>query len=361
MRTKITIFLLFYFTNIFSQDLKEFANNVLIKYDIPEISFAVVTKDSILVKNTLGHHQFDQINDNQNATLNDLFHLGSNTKAITSFIAAYLVENGKINWNTKFFDLFPNLKLKSNSKYYNITLEELLIHRGRIQPFTSGLEYKQLPKFMGDKNKQRNQFSQYVLTLPAIENDEDYNYSNAGYSIATMMLEKVSKKSWEKLIDEVLVKRLNINVAFGWPNRNFENQPYGHWIENGKLVPILPNIDYNLNLAEPAGDLSMDIENYSKFIQLNIDGLSGNDNFLKSNTYKYLHTSKKHYALGWGNFENINNQISEHSGSDGTFFAYTQIDRKNLIGYIVFVNSGTENAQKGVFEMIKEMKNKIHR
>ena len=195
------------------------------------------------------------------------------------------------------------------------------------------------------------------MTLKPIKNKEKYNYSNAGYSIATLMLEKVSGKSWEKLVDIILSKKLNLYFSFGWPNRNFENQPFGHWIENGKLVSISPNIDYDLSMAEPAGDLSMNIENYAKFIQLNIQGLAGQSNFLKAKTYQYIHTNKDEYAIGWGNYTKNNEQISEHAGSDGTFFSYTLIDRKNLIGYIVLVNSGSTTAQNGVYEMINKMKN----
>lgn len=352
---------IFFFKISSAQNLKKMADSIIAKNEIPEMTFAVVTKDSILIQKTIGHHKITEVQEKQNETSKDLFHLGSNTKAITSFVAAYLVEKKKIKWDTKFFDLFPELKKKSNRKYYDITLENLLSHRAFVHPFTSGLEYSKLPKFIGNTQQKRAEFSKYVLTLEPINNENVYTYSNAGYSVATMMLEKVSGKSWEKLVSEILQSKLKLDFRFGWPNRNLENQPFGHWIENGKLTPVEPKTDYDLSLAEPAGDLSMNIENYSRFIQLNISGLSGKNNFLKSANYKYLHTAKKEYAMGWGNYEKNNSEISEHAGSDGTFFSYAQIDRKKLIGYIVIVNSGTEKAQKGVFAMINLMKTKYGR
>lgn len=355
-KTLAIIILTLFSSLIFGQDFTKIAKKIMEKDSIPEMAFAIVTKDNIIIQKVVGHHKISEIN--SSANLSDYFHLGSNTKAITSFIAASLVENKKIKWNTKFFDLFPELKNKSNQNYLNITLEDLLSHRAKIQPFTSGAEYQKLPIFFGNKKEKRRKFAEYVLTLEPVRNNKNYNYSNAGYSVATLMLEKVSGKSWEKLISKILKQKLKIDFAFGWPNRNFENQPYGHWIENGKLTPVPANIDYDLSMAEPAGDLSMNIENYAKFIQLNIQGLSGKDNFLKSETYKFLHTAKNEYAIGWGNFTKNNEQISEHAGSDGTFFSYAQIDRKNLIGYIVLVNNGSESAQNGVFEMVNKLKNK---
>tara|TARA_R100001369_G_scaffold31716_3_gene56247 strand:+ start:1153 stop:2244 length:1092 start_codon:yes stop_codon:yes gene_type:complete len=357
-RIILIIILLLAFNNIEAQNFEKFAKNIMLKDSIPEMTFAIITKDSISIKKILGHHKITELNEKPNANINDLFHLGSNTKAITGFIAGYLVDKNKIEWDTKFFDLFPKLKKKSNKDYHNITLKDLLTHRANTQPFTSGAEYQKLPKFNGNKQQQRAKFARYVLTLLAVNNTANHNYSNAGYSVATVMLEKVSGKSWENLCNEILKSNLNIDFVFGWPNRNAQNQPYGHWIENGKIVPVNPNTEYDLSLAEPAGDISMNIDNYTKFIQLNIKGLSKENDFLNLETYNFLHTAKEEYAIGWGNYTKNDKQISEHSGSDGTFFCYAQIDRKKLIGYVVIVNSGTQNAQNGVFEMINELKKK---
>jgi hypothetical protein len=40
---------------------------------------------------------------------------------MTAFIIAKYVEKGKLNWNTKFFDLFPSWKSKSKPEYAKMT------------------------------------------------------------------------------------------------------------------------------------------------------------------------------------------------------------------------------------------------
>lgn len=339
-----------------AQDFIKIAGDIMLKDSIPEMTFAIISKNKILIQNTLGHHKITELNEKPNARINDFFHIGSNTKAITGFIAAYLVENDRIKWNTKFFDLFPELKKQSDPEYYNITLEDLFTHRARIHPFTSSAEFQNCPEFTGTKQEKREKFAEFVLTLPPVENNNTYLYSNAGYSAATIMLEKVSEKSWEELCTEILKEKLQIDFAFGWPNRNFENQPFGHVSENGVLFPIPPETDYDLSLIEPGGDLSMNIANYAKFIQLNLKGLSKEDNILKSETYEYLHTAKEEYAVGWGNYTENGKRISGHSGSDGTFFSRVVIDREKMIGYIVIANCGSESTQMGVKEMINELR-----
>lgn len=360
MKKTYSIFLILLSFSIYSQNLNAIADSLRIKYKIPEIAFAIISVDSINEMQTLGFHKIESKKIDDEAKIYDYFHLGSNTKAITGFISAYLVEQNKISWLTKFFDLFPKLKKESNEAFYEITLEDLLSHRARIQPYTSGIEYQKLPKFVGTKSEKRKQFCEYLLKNEPLKlNDKAFNYSNAGYSIATLMLEKVTGKTWEELVNIVLKQKLKLDYKLGWPNRFVINQPWGHWIKNDTLKSLSPDTKYDLSLAEPAGDISMQLNDYAKFIQLNLIGLDGKDNFLKSTTYEYLHYGKKEYAIGWGNVNNDKRKISEHAGSDGTFFCYTQIDKNKKKAYIILINCATEEAQKGLFELLKIMKKKF--
>jgi len=92
--------------------MKAFADSIRIKYQIPELAYAVVSADGIFEFQISG---VQRIHTNLQAKQSDRFHLGSNTKAITCFIAALLVQQEKIKWDTKIFDLFPELKVKRNS------------------------------------------------------------------------------------------------------------------------------------------------------------------------------------------------------------------------------------------------------
>lgn len=355
------MFLLATSSTIEAQELEKVTDSLMLKNQIPELGFAVVSADTILELKILGFNRIDLKNGHTEANISDYFHLGSNTKAITGFIAAYLVENNKIEWTTKFFDLFPCWKKQSNPAYYHITLADLLSHRARIQPYTSGLEYQQLPKFKGDKSDQRKQFSKYLLFQNPVKNSKKvYNYSNGGYSIAALMLEKVSGETWEKLTKQIMSKA-NLDVQFGWPNKLGLNQPYGHWIENDTLKPVSPSVDYNLALGEPAGDISMTLPDYARFIQLNLQGLSGRNNILKAGTYHFLHFGLEDYSIGWANVNNADKQLSEHSGSAGTFFSYALINKNKNLAYIIVANSATPGTQEGIFKLLDRLRKKYGR
>lgn len=102
-------FLLFITLNSVGQIHAHFADSIRQKYKIPELAYAVISSSKTIELEVLGFHK---VNSNFKAQINDKFRIGSNTKTITSYIAALLVKQGKLNYDTKFFDLFPELKKK---------------------------------------------------------------------------------------------------------------------------------------------------------------------------------------------------------------------------------------------------------
>lgn len=355
MRNKL-VFLFFLSLSAFiqAQNHIRFADSIRKANNIPEISYAVVTANKVLEIKALGFHSVAL---KDSATLKDRFHIGSNTKAMTAFIAAKYVEKGKLKWNTKFFDLFPDLKKTSKPQYYNITLQDLLSHRARVQAF-QGENDTIIPEFKGNAQEKRNKFGAFVLTLKPVELNLEmkYVYSNAGYTLAAMMLEKVTGKSWEQLVNKVYNDDLKMKVKLSWPENQLSNDTWGHSFEDNKLVPVPSNTDYHLDFTEPAGDINLSLGDYIKFIQLNIQGLQGENNYLKARTYEMIHKGIEDYALGWFNSYENNQDFSTHAGTAGTYYSLVSIDRKNNIGYIIFTNSFNEATVNGVRSLMRKLK-----
>lgn len=344
---------LFSFIVVQGQKTAEFAEKTRAENNIPEISYAVVTDKSVLEIAALGQHSVDL---KDKASLKDRFHIGSNTKAMTGFVIAKYVETGKLKWDTKFFDLFPEWKKQSKTDYYAITLQDLLSHRAKIQPFQG--EEENVPRFKGTKQQKREAFGKYVLTLPGAETDEttEFVYSNAGYTLAALMLEKATGKTWEQLIIKVFNKDLKLDVKFSFPENQKNKDTWGHRTNADKLIPISSSKAPQLDYTEPSGDLNLKITDYIKFIQLNLQGLSGKDNYLKAETYKFIHKGIEGYSIGWYNIYENDKEFSTHSGTVETYFANVSLDRKKNIGYIIFANSFNEKTTTGVRLLMRKLK-----
>lgn len=354
MRKITIIILLFIWTSSFGQKTIQFADSIRKAYNIPEISYAVIDSKSTLEIAVLGIHSIDLPD---TATLNDRFHIGSNTKAMTGFIIAHYVEKGKLKWTTKFFDLFPEWKAKSKPEYSGISLQDLLTHKAGIQPF-QGKGDPQIPAFKGTKAEKRKQFGQFVLTLVPVklEGQHSFIYSNAGYTLATLMLEKVTGKSWEQLVEKVFNKDLKLNVKLSWPENQKQKDTWGHSFENGRLIPVPSTIDYHLDFTEPAGDINIKLKDYIKFIQLNLQGIHGKNNYLKANTYKFIHKGIENYSIGWFNIYENGKELSTHSGTAGTYYSLVHIDRIKGMAYIIFTNSFNQDTQQGVRLLMRKLK-----
>lgn len=355
MRKITALLLLFIATISFGQKTLHFADSIRKVYNIPEISYAVIDSKSTLEIAALGKHAVDLPDP---ATLHDRFHIGSNTKAMTAFIIAKYVEKGRLTWTTKFFDLFPEWKAKSKPGYENITLQDLLSHKAGIQPF-QGEDDPEIPDFKGSNQEKRAQFGQFVLMLDPLKLDDQnpFIYSNAGYTLATLMVEKVTEKSWEQLVEKVFNKDLKLHVKLSWPENQKRKDTWGHSSDNGKLTPVPSTFDYHLDYTEPAGDINIKLKDYIKFIQLNLKGLAGQDNYLKAETYRFIHKGVENYSLGWFNVYENGKELSVHSGTGAfTYFTIAHIDRIKNKAYIIFTNAFNEDTQKGVRLLMRKLK-----
>lgn len=355
MKKITTIILLIVSTLSYGQRSVHFADSIRQTHHIPEMSYAVVNSKSILELAALGKHA---VNLPDTASLNDRFHIGSNTKAMTAFMIAKYVEKGQLKWTTKFFDLFPEWKKGSNPGYATITLQDLLSHTALIPPF-QGENDPEIPDFKGSNPEKRKQFGRFVLTLEPekLDSQNTFVYSNAGYTLATLMLEKVTRSTWEKLINKVFNQDLNLDVKLSWPENQKIKGTWGHLTENDSLKPVPSTWDYHLDYTEPAGDLNIKLQDFVRFVQLNLQGLEGRNNYLKSDTYKFIHNGFKNYALGWFNVYENGKVLSVHSGTGAfTYFTLVHIDRINNRAFIIFTNSFNQQTQQGVRLLMRKLK-----
>ena len=339
-------------------ELNLLLKKVCMDYKMPAMAAAVVKSDKI---ETIGVTGVRRIREKDKVQLSDRFHLGSTTKAITAHWAGALVESGTINWDTKILDVFPHWEDDALKTYHQVTLSDLLCHRGRIAPYTSANDLAALPHFMGDPREKRLAFAKWLLKQnPAkVGNREGYEYSNAGYSVAAAMLEKVSNTSWEDAILQDILIPMNINAVVGWPTDASLDQPFGHHsihpLDSNLRAVTARNMFQMKDIIAPSGDLSMSIEDYAKFVQAHLQGVRGKDNALQASTYEYIHYGQENYAMGWTRLFRNETHISTHDGSAGTFYSHTSIFKEKDLAFIIFVNASNIYATKAVYTLKKRL------
>ncbi len=339
------------------QAIRYLTDSVITKYKIPGAAAAIVTPDSIQTAVS----GIIKLGDTTTIKPGAKFHIGSNTKAITAFMIMKQVENGSLKLESTIAELFPEMKEKIREYYLDKTLSDLLSHHAGIRPFTGGLEVAFIPKFKGSITEKRRQFAEYVLRLEPVINDTSYSYSNAGISLAASILEKATGKSWEVLLAETMVS-LEIEYCLGFPNKQSTSEPWGHWLEPKGMAALPPNHFYTLEeVLIPAGDISMSIDNYAEWLQINLNGLNGKAEYLQAESFKKLHFINNDYSLGWINITDTDyGAVTTHDGSAGTFYCHAVVIPAARLAIAVMANAGDDNTMNGLYELRDRLIKKFH-
>jgi CubicO group peptidase (beta-lactamase class C family) len=314
------------------------------KFGVP--AFAVVTMDTseILESHTYGVRIW---NGKDSINIDNYFHIGSCSKSILAVIAAKLIQEHRISWDTKFFHLYPELVATSLPDYKDITLQDLIVCKAGLKPFTRGDEI--FPEIPDSLVNARYEFARWLLTLPpTVKKDNgrfQFQYSNAGYTVASLMLEKVTDMKFENVVEKYITEEMGIEVIWGFPNKTDSHQPWGHTIVGGVYETFPPSHQYELPyLLIPAGDLSMKPLGFAKYVQHHLKGLLGVDHFLNTEHYRYLHYTEKGFSLGVYNTRQFGKNYSGMDGSAGTFFCRAIIIPDEDFAFIIMANAGTGTA-----------------
>lgn len=350
-RYLLIAFLIAFAFSVYAQPNAHIANRLCINYKIPEIGYAVVSSDSVLEISVMGVQRW---NTNYKANINDKFRIGSNTKTITSYIAALIIKQGKINWETNFFDLFPELKLTSHPAYLKITLKELITLRAPVPGWTYTYQSPKEAEIKGNDQEQRYNFIRWILKQPPLVDSTIFFWSNPSYVMAGLMLEKATGKTYETLVNE-FGSELGIQFELGAPNLTDENQPWGH---NQDLEPEKPAVNVKLNWLAPAGNISTTLPDYSKFIQLQLKGLLGQSKTFTAAEFEMMHYGLPQFAYGWRWYvdEQTNLKYSFHLGNPGTFLTKVYICKETNRAFILFANVQSEDADTGLRILLDELK-----
>ncbi len=335
------------------------------QHELPALAAVVVRSDAALDLAVTGLRRQGRPETVEPA---DRFHLGSMGKAITATVIARLVEEGRLSWTTRPVDVFPELATPVHAGYRNVTIEQLLRHEAGMPAYDSTADIKGASTHAGSGSPrdQRRAFSVWLLQQrPHVAPGTRPEYSNAGYPVAAAMAEAATGEAWELLVESRLARPLGINLVPGLPARGDSSQPWGHKpksaffglaISRNAVEPQAPGDGWALGVVfEPAGDYSLSLADYAKFLQLHLAGLAGRDGRLKASSIQRLHAGPGEYAMGWFLREFDGTAAHWHTGSTEAFFSRVIMLPERDIAVAILTNAGSESANAATREAAMEL------
>jgi len=337
------------------------------RFQLPAVAAAVAKKGKIVAAGATGTRR---IGTDTPVTINDRFHIGSDTKAMTSLLAAMLIEEGKLRWNTTVGEVYPELVDKMSKGVKDITLEQLLSHTSGIPG--DSLEHVPLFSVSVTDDPVNLDGMRYTLVTRLVPMPlhsapgERFEYSNLGYTLAGAMMERITGKTWEELIAVRIFDPLKLTTAgFGAQSSlGRVDAPLGHALgKDGKLMAFLagPWGDLPLVIA-PAGLVHMSVLDFATWAAWNAAEGHYGPPLVKPEAIRKMHTkivdmppkpdapvgtpSSGGYGLGWGmsKLPFAPEPLVFHGGSNNMNLAYILLQPKQELGLVMMTNVGGSKA-----------------
>jgi CubicO group peptidase (beta-lactamase class C family) len=332
------------------------------KHELPALAAAVIVEGELVAIGASGHRSVD---DPTPVTIQDKWHIGSCTKSMTASVAAMLVEEGKLAWNTAIPDVLPEVEM--DEAWRLVTLDQLLVHRAGAPHDPPKDLWAAACLQQGTPSEQRLAFVKGILAHePEKPPGSRWIYSDAGYSIAGTMMERVTGKAWEDLIRERLFQPLGLKSAgFGPPATVGKlDQPWGHRGDDApfKPVPPGPGAD-NPPAIGPAATVHCSISDFARYAAWHVAGDRGHGTLLKPESFQKLHTppEDQSYAMGWVTMRRrwAGGTALMHNGDNTMFYAVMWLGPGANTAFVAAANADGYDATDACDEAIRHLINEF--
>lgn len=236
------------------------------------------------------------------------FRLGSITKQFTSMLIMQLQEKGLLNVNDRLTKYIPDY-LDGDK----ITIHHLLTHTSGVPSFTGFPDYT---KVMVQPLKPEEIIALFKNKPLEFDPGTKYRYSNSGYILLGYILEKVSDKPYDLLLQENIFKPLGMtDSGYDWNQMIVKNRASGYAMDKGELA----NASYiDMHIPHAAGALYSTVEDLYKWDRaLHTDKLLSRESMNKMFT-PFLNN----YAYGWNISELFGRKLISHGGGINGFVTY---------------------------------------
>jgi CubicO group peptidase (beta-lactamase class C family) len=312
-------------------------------------------------------------------TRNDRFHIGSDTKAMTGLLAAMLVEQGKLSWDTTSAAGFPDLAPTMDAALRGATLTQLLSHTSGLPGDSEAIDQFIAQSFVqpGNLDSLRAWIVKQIAPRPlASPPGSKFEYSNTGYVFIGALLERLTGKTWEELVVE------RIFAPFGFTSAGFGpaatlgriDATLGHLpVEGGPPQAMLagPNGD-NPMLIGPAGTVHLSVLEFAAWAGWQAGEGRRAPALVKPETLRRMHRPvvemlrpdaapgtppTGRYGLGWGELRLPFSTLPfvTHTGSNTMNLAFIMLQPAHDFAMVAMTNIGGTRADAGLREVVAKL------
>ena len=277
--------------------------------DKPGASVLVFKDDKIVFKKGYG---VSNVSTQEKITQNTNFRLASVTKQFTAMSILLLVQKGRLKLEDPLKKYFPSFPVYGK----DIKINHLLTHTSGLMDYEDLIPPKQVMQLHDTNCLQLMYKANGLYFTPGAQ----YKYSNTGYAILALVVEKISGQDFGVFLKENIFKPLKMkySVAFEEGKSTIPNRAFGYSMDNGSWVET----DQSLTSAVLGdGGIYTNTIEMTQWIKALWDyKLLGSEMQIQSWTRKKLNNGAPiEYGYGW-HVEDYKNITHPHHGGSSIGF-----------------------------------------
>jgi CubicO group peptidase (beta-lactamase class C family) len=323
------------------QDIVAFAERLLREFpETPSVGLAVVVDGKPLVVRGIGVRD---VVTKAPADAKTGYYIASSTKSYLGTLAALLATRGVVDLDKPVTQYLPELRLPDGLAPDRVTLRTLLSH-------TSGLRNDAIvarTAFTGDHTPA------LLTNLVARSGvaDSKFAYDNLGYVVGALVLERVTGKKWQDLLDRELFTPLGMHRTTAYMSEAKKGPMASpHWNKPDEAVARIDMMKTDATM-HAAGGLVTTPEDLARWLEANLNGgrVGGKQALPKaafeiaqkpyatmsSDFYRF---KRRGYGLGWYDSDFEGETLIHHFGGFEGWKAHVSFMPQHRIGVAVVAN-----------------------
>lgn len=326
-----------------SARLDAYARQLMQRLPIPGMAVAVVTPDGPILLRGYGQRNIERA---LPVTPETDFYIASSTKSYTALLTALLADSGLVDLDRPIRDYLPELELPPARA--DVTLRQLLTHRSGLQNL--GVVYRTAYTGVHDPEMLIRLLAHSEVT------DTAFSYTNLGYVVAALVLQRVTGLPWQELLAREVFRPLGMEHTSAYVSETAGREvalPYMSALPRGyRRMPL--KIDAQMH---PAGGIMTTAADAARWLQTQISGgwLQGRQVFparviretQRTQALLDQHFGELHrvaYGLGWYKAVVDGDTLVHHYGSYGGARSHISFMPSLHAGVAVFINTSTPGA-----------------
>ena len=283
---------LFSSTVIFAQSHTEKIDQLLSKYqEYGQFngSALVALDGKVILKKGYGYANMEWKIPNQ---ANTKHRLGSITKQFTAVLILQLANQGKVDLQANLSTYLPDYPKDAGGK---ITIHQLLTHTAGVPNYTS------FPDFFATKSRNPHNIEELVAIFSELPLDfapgAQFAYSNSGYVLLGVIIEKVTGKTYEAALKEMIFDPLGMtNTGYDHHGQIIENRASGYEKAGSAYV----NADYiDMSIPYAAGSMYSTVEDLLRWDQALYTDKVLPKKYMDLMFTPHVEAFGMHYGYGW--------------------------------------------------------------